>query len=137
MPGVSLTLWGPGRGRGCPSGPAVLREECLSGGWLAWGWGSRPLLRGQLPHPKPELGSLAGNPSGTGIAFQSSDRLAGRNPGTRGLGWEPHGWDSTCAPSLSSHRPPPIPGTAPQLRNPRHAGRLTSSQSRDRKRQVS
>lgn len=113
MPGVSLTLWGPGRGRGCPSGPAVLREECLSGGWLAWGWGSRPLLRGQLPHPKPELGSLAGNPSGTGIAFQSSDRLAGRNPGTRGLGWEPHGWDSTCAPSLSSHRPPPFQGLHP------------------------
>lgn len=46
------------------------REERLGGCWLERAWGSHPLLPGQFPNPKPELGSLAGNRSGTGIAFQ-------------------------------------------------------------------
>lgn len=108
VPGMSLALWGPGRGMGLPfwarRTAGGVPPQGLAG--VELGKPSSPL--GTIPSPETRaLGSLAGNPSGTGIAFQSSSRLADRNPWTRRLGWKPNGWDSTCAPSLSSYRPPP------------------------------
>jgi hypothetical protein len=95
-----LDSWGPWRGKG------YTRQQ--GRGLTLWAWGTQQLLPGQFCNPKPEPRSLAGNRSGSGIAFQKRKytRAWDSRAGVAGLGvWRTPGpgWYPSQGPFSPTH----------------------------------